>query len=137
MPAYKDSTNDKNMEEHMTIVCVDDHSVMLRGTRQSVEQILPDASIVAFTNADEALVFVKENGCDILITEIELCGMDGLTLSKRVKKVNSKVNIIFLTVCNEKEHAKEVLKIKPSGYLLKPAKQEQLAAELNNLRYTA
>ena len=121
----------------MTIVCVDDHSVMLRGTRQSVEQILPDASIVAFTNADEALVFVKENGCDILITEIELCGMDGLTLSKRVKKVNSKVNIIFLTVCDEKEHAKEVLKIKPSGYLLKPAKQEQLAAELNNLRYTA
>jgi YesN/AraC family two-component response regulator len=98
---------------------------------------LPDASIVAFTNADEAFGFAKENGCDILISEIELCGVDGLTLAKRVKKVNPKVNIIFLTVCDEKEYAREVFRIKPSGYLLKPAKKEQLEAELKNLRYTA
>ena len=121
----------------MKVVCVDDHSVMLKGTKQSVEQILPEASIVAFANANEALAFVKENGCDILIAEIELSGMDGLTLAKRVKKLNSKVNIIFLTVCDEKEYAKEVLKIKPSGYLLKPANREQLETELNNLRYHA
>ena len=121
----------------MTIVCVDDHSVMLKGTKHSVEQILPSASIVAFTNADEALAYVNENGCDILISEIELCGVDGLTLAKRVKNLNSMVNIIFLTVCDEKEHAKEVFQIKPSGYLLKPAKEEQLEAELKNLRYAA
>lgn len=120
----------------MTVVCVDDHSVMLKGTKRSVKQILPDASIVAFTNAGEALAFVKENGCDVLISEIELCGVDGITLAKRVKKLNSNVNIIFLTVCDEKEYAKEVLKIKPSGYLLKPAKREQLEAELSNLRYS-
>jgi YesN/AraC family two-component response regulator len=121
----------------MTIVCVDDHSVMLKGIKQSVEQILPDASTVAFANADDALGFATENGCDILISEIELCGVDGLTLAKKVKKVNPKVNIIFLTVCDEKEYAKEVLNIKPSGYLLKPAKKEQLEAELKNLRYSA
>lgn len=121
----------------MTIVCVDDHSVMLNGTKRSVEQILPDASIVAFTNAGEALAFVKENGCDVLISEIELCGMDGITLAKSVKQLNSKVNIIFLTVCDEKDYAKEVFRIKPSGYLLKPAKKEQLESELKSLRYHA
>ena len=121
----------------MTIVCVDDHSVMLKGIQRSVEQILPDASIAAFANADEALGFASKNGCDVLISEIELCGVDGLTLAKKVKKMNPQVNIIFLTVCDEKEHAKEVFEIKPSGYLLKPAKQEQIEAELKNLRYTA
>ena len=121
----------------MTVVCVDDHSVMLKGIKQSVEQILPDASIAAFTNADEALGFARDNGCDVLISEIELLGVDGLTLAKSVKKLNSRVNIIFLTVCDEKEHAREVFKIKPSGYLLKPAKKEQLEAELKNLRYHA
>jgi YesN/AraC family two-component response regulator len=109
---------------------------MLKGTKRSVEQILPDASIVAFTNAGEALAFVKENGCDVLISEIELCGVDGITLAKSVKKLNSNVNIIFLTVCDEKEYAKEVLKIKPSGYLVKPAKEEQIALELRGLRYS-
>lgn len=121
----------------MTVVCVDDHSIMLSGLMKSVRQLLPDASIVAFGNADDALGFAKENGCDVLISEIELCGMDGLTLAKRVKKLNPQVNIIFLTVCDEKEHAREVFQIRPSGYLLKPANREQLELELNNLRYTA
>lgn len=121
----------------MTVVCVDDHPILLKGLLESVRQLLPDASIVALANADEAIGFAKENGCDVLISEIELCGVDGLTLAKAVKKLNPKVNIIFLTVCDEKEHAKEVFQIKPSGYLLKPAKQEQLALELNNLRYAA
>jgi DNA-binding NarL/FixJ family response regulator len=47
------------------------------------------------------------------------------------------VNIIFLTVCDEREHAREVLRIKPSGYLVKPASQEQLEMEMKNLRYCA
>ena len=121
----------------MTIVCVDDHPIMLKGLSRNIRHLLPDANIGAFANAEDAMVFAKENGCDILISEIELIGVDGLTLAQRIKNLNSKVNIIFLTVCDEKEHAKEVLRIKPSGYLVKPAKTEQLEAELKNLRYQA
>ena len=120
----------------MRVVCVDDHPIMLGGLLKNVRQLLPDASIVAFSNADEALGFAKENVCDVLICEIELCGTDGLTLAKKIKKLNPKVNIIFLTVCDEKEYAKEVLKLKPSGYLVKPAKKEQLELELRALRYS-
>ena len=121
----------------MKVVCVDDHPIMLKGLLQNIQQLLPHASVDAFEHADEALQFAKENGCDILVCEIELCGVDGLTLAKNIKKLNPCVNIIFLTVCDEKEHAREVLKIKPSGYLVKPAKREHLEAELNNLRYYA
>ena len=121
----------------MTVICVDDHPIMLSGLLENVSQVLPDAIIVTFKNAEDALCYTNENGCDVLISEIELCGTDGLTLAKKIKMINSKVNIIFFTVCDEKEHAKEVLKIKPSGYLVKPAKKEQLEAELKNLRYCA
>ena len=119
----------------MTIVCVDDHPIMLKGLLKNIRQLLPDAIIGAFSNAEGAVEFAEEKGCDILISEIELAGVDGLTLAQKIKKLNSKVNIIFLTVCDEKEHAKEVMRIKPSGYLVKPAKIEQLDAELKNLRY--
>ena len=121
----------------MTIVCVDDHPIMLEGLLQSVSRLLPDASVRTFEHADEALGFASEHGCDVLISEIELSGTDGLTLAKRIKKLNPRVNIIFHTVCDEREHAREVLRIKPSGYLVKPAKREQLEAELTNLRYHA
>ena len=119
----------------MTIVCVDDHPIMLKGLLKIIQELVPNAIIEACSDADEAMEFAKEHGCDVLISEIELSGIDGLTLAKNMKKLNSKVNIIFLTVCDEKEHAKEVMKIKPSGYLVKPATKEQLAYELNHLRY--
>ena len=121
----------------MTIICVDDHPIMLRGLLKNIQGLFSDATIGAYSNADDAIAFAEEKGCDVLISEIELGGVDGLTLAKKMKKLNSKVNIIFLTVCDEREYAKEVMKIKPSGYLVKPAKQEQLAFELNNLRYSA
>ena len=119
----------------MTIICVDDHPIMLKGLLKIIQELVPGAIVGACSGADEAMEFAKERGCDVLISEIELTGIDGLTLAKSMKKLNSKVNIIFLTVCDEKEHAKDVMRIKPSGYLVKPAKQEQLAYELNNLRY--
>ena len=119
----------------MTIVCVDDHPVMLKGLLNSIPQLLPDAVVEAFANAEDAMSFAKEKGCDVLISEIELAGVDGLALAQQMKDLNPRVNIIFLTVCDEKEHAKEVMRIKPSGYLVKPAQREQLAFELNHLRY--
>ena len=121
----------------MTIICVDDHPIMLKGLLRNIQEFFPNAIIGSCSNADDAMAFAKENGCDVLISEIELIGIDGLTLAHRMKKLNSKVNIIFLTVCDEKEHAKEVMQIKPSGYLVKPAKIEQLEIELSNLRYSS
>ena len=119
----------------MTIICVDDHPIMLKGLEKNIQEMFPNAIVAASSGADEAMEFAKEHGCDVLISEIELAGIDGLALAQNMKTFNHKVNIIFLTVCDEKEHAKEVMKIKPSGYLVKPAKKEQLESELENLRY--
>ena len=121
----------------MKIVCVDDHPIMLQGLIQNIRKILPESTVCGFHRAEDALSFINDNGCEILISEIELCGTDGLKLAQKAKKVCPAVNIIFLTVCDEKEYAREVLQIKPSGYLVKPANKEQLAFELHNLRYSA
>ena len=73
----------------MTIVCVDDHPIMLKGPSKNIRQLLPDAVIGAFANAEDAVEFVREQGCDVLISEIELSGVDGLTLAQRVKNLNT------------------------------------------------
>lgn len=121
----------------MLIVCVDDHPIIRKGLLKDVQKILPNAKIYAFENTDKALSFVKDNGCDILICEIELTGTDGITFANQVKDLRPHVNIIFHTVCDEKEHAREVMNLRPSGYLTKPVKKERLEFELKNLRYCA
>ena len=90
----------------MGIICVDDHPVMLQGPTQSIQKILPDATVCGFQSAEDALSYLTENSCEILICEIELSGTDGLTLVQKAKTLYPTVNIIFHTVCDEKEHAR-------------------------------
>lgn len=119
----------------MTILCVDDHPVIVKGLKNSVKQIYPEATILTFTVAKEALSYAQSHGCDVLICEIELYNHGGITLAEQIRNINPCVNIIFVTVCSEQEHAKEVLKLRPSGYLTKPIIESQLVAELQQLRY--
>lgn len=119
----------------MTILCVDDHPVIVKGLKNSVKQIYPEATVLTFTVAKEALSYAQSHGCDVLICEIELYNHGGITLAEQIRNINPCVNIIFVTVCSEQEHAKEVLKLRPSGYLTKPIIESQLIAELQQLRY--
>ena len=119
----------------MTVLCVDDHPVLLRGLKENVGLAVPGADIHGFANGRDALSYAEAHGCDVLLTEIELYNHGGMRLAEQIKALFPRVNIIFVTVCSEKEHAKEVLRLRPSGYLTKPATREQIAEELRNLRY--
>ena len=57
---------------------------------------------------------------DILVTDIKMPFMDGLELSRLVKKALPRTRIIVLSGYNEFEYAKEAIKIGISDYLLKP-----------------
>ena len=78
---------------------------------------------------------MQKYGCDVLLCEGNTPRLDGLFLSEKVKEINPKVNIIFVAVCSESEHAKVVMRLKPSGYLTKEAASAQILEDLQNLRY--
>ena len=125
----------REVSRRMTVLCVDDHPVLLRGLKENVGLAVPGADIHGFANGRDALSYAEAHGCDVLLTEIELYNHGGMRLAEQIKALFPRVNIIFVTVCSEKEYAKEVLRLRPSGYLTKPATQEQIAEELHNLRY--
>ena len=95
----------------------------------------PDADIQSFLTTEPALCYAKKFGCDVLLCEINPPRLEGLFLAEKIKAINPKVNIIFVTVCSENEYAKEVMRLKPSGYLTKEATNMQILEELQNLRY--
>lgn len=119
----------------MKIVCLDDHPTMLESLVRELSIIAPESSVCAFQDAQTAFEYAEENGCDVLFCEIDLYGDDGLMFAEKIQTLNPRVNIIFTTVCEEGERAKEVFRIHPSGYITKPYTRQQLAAELKNLRY--
>ena len=119
----------------MTIVCVDNTPIMLQSLKENAARAYPQADVQAFLSAAPALDYVEKFGCDILLCEINPPRLEGLFLAEKVKDIRPRVNIIFVTVCSESEHAKAVMRLKPSGYLTKEATNAQILEELRNLRY--
>ena len=119
----------------MIIVCVDNTPIMLQSLKETAAKAYPYADVHTFPSAEPALEYAKKFGCDVLLCEINPPRLEGLFLAEKVKHINPKVNIIFVTVCSESEHAKAVLRLKPSGYLTKEATSAQILEELQNLRY--
>ena len=119
----------------MTILCVDNTPIMLQSLKENATTVFPHADIQTFLADDSALQYAEKAGCDVLLCEINPPRLEGLFLAEKIQKINPKVNIIFVTVCSESEHAKAVMRLKPSGYLTKEATNAQLLEELRNLRY--
>ena len=119
----------------MNIVCVDNAPIMLQSLKENADNAYPYADVQTFLTEESALDYAEKFGCDVLLCEINPPRLEGLFLAEKVKSINPKVNIIFVTVCSESEHAKAVMRLKPSGYLTKEATSEQVLEELRNLRY--
>ena len=119
----------------MIIVCVDNTPIMLQSLKEIAAKAYPYADVQTFLSTESALEYAKKFGCDVLLCEINPPRLEGLFLAEKVKHINPRVNIIFVTVCSESEHAKAVMRLKPSGYLTKEATGAQLLEELQNLRY--
>ena len=119
----------------MTIVCVDNTPIMVQSLKDNARSAYPYADIQTFLTEESALEYAEKFGCDVLLCEINPPRLEGLFLAEKIKNINPKVNIIFVTVCSESEHARAVMRLKPSGYLTKEATNAQLQEELENLRY--
>ncbi len=117
----------------MVVVCVDDHPVMLRGLEENARAAAPEARVCGFRNAQDAVLFAEKYGCDVLMCEIELPGEDGLSLARKIRAKFPQAEIIFVTVCSEKEHAAEIAPLKPAGYLTKPATGAQITRVFKRL----
>ena len=114
---------------------MDNTPIMLQSLKENADKAYPFANIQTFLSEESALDYTEKFGCDVLLCEINPPRLEGLFLAEKVKKINPKVNIIFVTVCSENEYAKAVMRLKPSGYLTKEASNAQILEELENLRY--
>ncbi len=123
----------------MKVIHVDSNKFALDAMRDELHQIVPDAELHSFEHPDHALAFAEAQGCDVLLTEIELWKErhGGIRLAKRMKEICPGTSIIFVTVCSENEVAGKLPGLPVSGFLPKLWKSEELAVTFQNLRCTA
>ncbi len=80
----------------------------------------------AFSNGQDAFDFAREHHPDIIITDIKMPLMDGLTMLEELKKEYTGSAFIMITGFGEFEFAQRALRLGASDILLKPIENEEL-----------
>ncbi|RCX16835.1 two-component system response regulator YesN [Anaerobacterium chartisolvens] len=116
------------------VFLIDDEIVIREGIRDSVKW--DDTDFIFSGEAPDgefALPLIQEIKPDILITDIKMPFMDGLQLSRIVRKNMPWVKIIILSGHDEFSFAKEAMSIGVTEYLLKPVSSADLLESLNKV----
>lgn len=88
----------------------------------------------AFGDGLEAFEYIKNNPCDVVLTDIMMGGMDGLEMTKRLRELYPDVLIVILSGYSHFEYAQLALRYKVSSYLLKPVDEEELMEVFGKLK---
>ena len=116
------------------VFLVEDEIVTREGIRDNVDwksarcEFCGEAS-----DGETALALIESSKPDILITDIKMPFMDGLQLSKIIRKHMPWIKIIILSGHDEFEYAQAALKIGVTEYLLKPISSEDLNNALEKI----
>jgi DNA-binding NtrC family response regulator len=106
------------------LLIVDDEPDML----ENVSRILGKAGYECLTAGEprKALALMESERPDVLLTDLKMPGMDGLTLLRRAREVDSQVPVIIMTGFATIESAVEAVKEGAFDYLPKPFSADQL-----------
>lgn len=118
----------------LKVFLVEDEFVIREGIKNNIDWKSHDYEFCGEASDGElAFPMIQKLKPDIVITDIRMPFMDGLTLSKLIKKEMPWVEIIILSGYEEFEYAKEGIRIGIAEYLLKPISGEDLLKAVDEI----
>lgn len=117
----------------MRCIAIEENANELNFLVKQIEEVLPNIVIFHSTNPYEIIDYCENNTVEILFCEIEMTNINGLELSKKIKEINPRINIIFIASSDNYLH--NALSIHASGYIIKPLSTNLITKEISNLLY--
>lgn len=109
------------------VLIVDDHTIARQGLR-AVMRVLPGIELVGeASNGYEAIEAVQNLQPDVVLMDLVMPEMDGVTAIAKIKDRHPKLPIIALTTFSEAELVLGAVQAGASGYLLKDIEVQELA----------
>ena len=115
----------------MIALCVDDEPIMLTLLQKAVEASPDIDEVVAFGKTNDALAWAETHHFDVAFLDVELHGVNGTEIARRLREKSPYLPIIFCT--GYAEYALDAYRLHADGYLLKPIHAEEVQNELDRL----
>jgi DNA-binding NarL/FixJ family response regulator len=117
----------------INLLIADDHTMFLQGIISLLEQEPNITVIDKAVNGIEALEIIKKGVVDFIILDISMPEMDGIELSKILKKQHPDVKILIVSTHSNVMIVSRLIRIGVNGYLLKNAAKEELLKAINTI----
>lgn len=116
------------------VLLVDDESFIRKGIRTMIERSDMDFKDISESwNGQEALDKISVERFDLVILDMRMPNMDGITFMKEAQKLKYKPKFLILSGYNDFKYAAESLKYGAKAYLLKPVQRDELTEALKKV----
>jgi two-component system, NarL family, response regulator LiaR len=114
----------------ITVLLVDDHAIVRQGVRafltaQADIQVVGEAA-----TGEDAVGLAQQHVPDVVLVDLVMPGMDGVEVTRQVKRVSPRSQVVVLTSHHTDEHIFPALRAGALSYLLKEVSPADLAAAL-------
>jgi two-component system, NarL family, nitrate/nitrite response regulator NarL len=108
------------------VVLADDHDLVRSGIAALLDTIEGVRVVAEARNGEELLAILKTVRPDLVITDISMPGMDGITAARRITEEHPGLKVIVLSMHDSVEAVKRAVASGACGYLRKDAPQYEL-----------
>jgi len=108
----------------INIIAIDDEFPVLYTIEAVLEEEFDD--IATFTDPEEAVSFVRRNGCRVVITDLSMPRMNGLEVLDAVRRIDEDIQVVMLTAHGSEKIAVEAMEKGAFYYITKPFDPEEL-----------
>lgn len=100
------------------ILAIDDDRTVLRLIEKAFEGA--DVELTTVTNAEEGMTLLLKGGIDVCLLDIMLPEMNGLELAKKIRSIDARMPVIFITSMDDSDTAIEAMKLGAYEFCTKP-----------------
>lgn len=109
------------------VLVIEDEQIIRQGLKVLLEQVIGGIQVIEAKSGEEGITRIHQRLPHLIITDIRMGAMDGLTFIGKARQVSKDIPIIILSGHNDFEYARTALRYGITDYLLKPVNRIELS----------
>jgi DNA-binding NarL/FixJ family response regulator len=121
------------MEKKITVLLVDDHSLVRRGFRRMLEDEADMEVVGEAGNGEDSVKLAKELHPQVVVMDCALPGMNGLQATRQIIEDSPHTAVLMLSMHTESTWVRQAIEAGAKGYVLKNAMDLELGAAIRKV----
>ncbi|NND34701.1 MAG: response regulator transcription factor [Saprospiraceae bacterium] len=122
-----------NQKKKITIVLVDDHSLVRDGIRALLEEEVDMEVIAEAADGAQALGVIKNSNPDLAIIDIRMPLLNGIEVVQKLREQQSTTKALILSMHDSEEYVLQAIEAGADGYLLKDASKDEFLKAIHSV----